>query len=223
MNLALTSDFPSSANSAVLQRIRMTGANPRVAWIPPLTSVGRERFPAAQALFQSLRVSALEFCDIDEQPNESQLAQLEQYDVVYFTGGDPLVFRRNIERCGISNGIRNCLAAGRLIVAASGGAMQFTTNLSVYRLLSEAVDTVIVERDEYGALRVVRYEFLPHLNRLDQAFLAKVQRYSERVPYDIVALEDGSAMIHWQAEDARCIGRGVRFRGGVKSVIEAAA
>jgi len=116
-----------------------------------------------------------------------------------------------------------CAEAGLVQIQEQGGAMQFTTNLSVYRLLSEAVDTVIVDRDEYGALRVVRYEFLPHLNRLDQAFLAKVQRYSERVPYDIVALEDGSAMIHWQAEDARCIGRGVRFRGGVKSVIEAAA
>lgn len=221
MNLAITSDFPSSANDAVLLRIRQAAANPRVAWVPPLTSAGRERFPAAQAQFRSLGISTVEFCDIDEQPDERQLSQLDRYDAVYFTGGDPLVFRRNIERSGISGAIEKCLAAGRLIVAASGGAMQFTQNLSLYRLLSEPFDTVMAERNRYAGLGIVSYELLPHLNRLDAEFLDNVQRYSERIPCDIVALEDGAAMIHTEA-DARCVGRGMRFRGGFRTEIEQA-
>jgi hypothetical protein len=43
--------------------------------------MGRERFPAAQALFESYGFSALDFCDIDEEPNEAQLARLDQYDI----------------------------------------------------------------------------------------------------------------------------------------------
>ena len=98
--------------------------------------------------------------------------------------------------------------------------MQFTPNVSLYRLLSAAVDTVVAERSDYCGLGLVDYELLPHLNRLDQAFIARVQRYSERVPCDIVALEDGAAIVHTD-DGARCIGRAVRFRDGVRSVIEA--
>ena len=219
MNLALTSDFPSSANGAVLARLRETAASPRVAWIPPLTSTGREKFPGAQAQFRSLGVSGLEFCDIDDEPDEIQLAELDRYDAVYFTGGDPLVFRRNIDRSGIEEGIRRCVSAGRLLVGASGGAMQVTPNVSLYRLLSEPVTTVIAERDSYAGLGLVTYELLPHLNRLDQTFLDKVQRYSERVPCDIVELEDGAAMIHTSEGEVRCVGRGARFRNGVRTEI----
>lgn len=192
-----------------------------MAWVPPLTATGRERFDAAQAQFRSLGIARLEFCDIDEQPDERQLSQLDRFDVVYFTGGDPLVFRRNIERSGIARGIEKCLAAGRLIVAASGGAMQFTKNLSLYRLLSTPIDTVVAERDAFAGLGIVPYELLPHLNRLDAPFLDKVQRYSERVGGDVVALDDGAAMIHVQA-DTRCIGHGMRFRGGVATAVETA-
>jgi len=53
LNLALTSDFPSTANQAVIDRMRGSVPSPRVAWIPPLTGMGRERFPAAQRLFES--------------------------------------------------------------------------------------------------------------------------------------------------------------------------
>jgi dipeptidase E len=223
LKLALTSDFPSTANDPVVACIRSDAVSPRVAWIPPLTAVGRARFSDARSVFRSFGVPALEYCDIDEEPNEHQLARLSQYDVVYFTGGDPVAFRRNIIRCGLSVQLRECLAAGRLIVAASGGTMQFTPNISLFRLLSGTVDDVVAERDEYGALGIVDYEVLPHLNRHDPAFLEKVRGYSERVPHDIVGLDDGAAMIYAESGDYRCIRGAVRFRGGIRTSIEATA
>ena len=218
--LILTSDFPSSSNGAVLTRILRTNENPHVAWVPPLTAVGNAKFADAQERFKSLGISKLEFCDIDQEPNDAQLGGLDQYDVLYFTGGDPLVFRQNIQRSGVSIGIRNCLAAGRLIVAASGGAMQFTTNVSLYRLLTQSVEKVAADHSAYAALGLVEYELLPHLNTLDEEFLVKVRRYSEVVSSDIVALEDGAAMIHENDGSVSCIGRGVRFRGGREVAVE---
>ena len=106
MNRILTSDFPATTNAAVLECMRAIGASPRVAWIPPFTTVGRERFPAAKKLFESIGFSRLEYCDIDEEPDEAQLARLDDYDVVYLTGGDPLGFRRNIFRSGLSEKLR---------------------------------------------------------------------------------------------------------------------
>src|SRR6185295_2119906 len=90
MNLALTSDLPSTANEVVFERMRGSGKRPRVAWIPPFTAMGREIFPAAQQLFESHGFSGLEYCDIDEERNEGQLACLDDYDVIYLPGGDPI-------------------------------------------------------------------------------------------------------------------------------------
>jgi peptidase E len=220
LRLVLTSNFPSTPTDAVSECLRSAGTNPLVAWIPPLTSKGRERFPSARQAFHSFGVSALEFCDIDEEPDERQLARLDRYDALYFTGGDPLVFRRNIERSGIADGLRRFLSTGGLVVAASGGATQFAANLSLYRLLTSTVDVVVGEHAAYAGLGLAGYELLPHFNTLDPAFVDKIQRYSERVPCDIVALEDGAAILHETSDRFRCVGGAVRFRGGVRSVIE---
>jgi peptidase E len=222
VKLVPTSDFPSTTNDVVIAHIRNVGVRPRVAWVPPFTSIGRERFPAAQAVFQSLGVPTLDYCDIDQEPNESQLDRLHKYDVIYLTGGDPLGFRTNIVNSRLSARLSECLAMGRLVVAASGGAMQFTNNVSLFRLLTKTVVDVVAERDEYEALGIVNYELLPHVNKLDAPFLDKVQHYSERVPNDIVGLEDGAALIHQEDGLYRCVGRAIRFRDGVRTEVETA-
>ena len=89
MKLVLTSDFPSTTDDVVIAHIRNVGVRPRVAWVPPFTSSGRERFPAAQAVFQSLGVPTLDYCDIDQEPNESQLDGLNQYERDLPDGGRP--------------------------------------------------------------------------------------------------------------------------------------
>ena len=76
MNIALTSDLPSTANQVVFDFMRNGRPYPRIAWVPPFTSMGRERFPAAQELFAAYGFSDLEYCDIDEELNEEQLAGL---------------------------------------------------------------------------------------------------------------------------------------------------
>jgi len=223
LNLALTSDFPSTANQTVIDRMKASGPSPRVAWIPPLTGMGRERFPAARQLFESYGFPALEYCDIDEEANEEQLARLDQYDVIYLTGGDPIAFRRNILRAGLAMRLRRCLAAARLIVAASGGSMQLTKNVSLFRLLTVTLDEVFATRGEYEALGFVGYEILPHLNRLEPSFVETVRRYSERVPHDIIALADGAAVVHAVADEYRLVGQAARFRNGEMTMIEVPA
>ena len=205
------------------EHIRRAAVSPRIAWVAPVTSTGRARFPAAQASWQSLGVSALEYCDIDEEADESQLVRLHEYDVIYLTGGEPLGFLQNIRRRGVSARLLDCLAADRLVIAASGGAMQLTTNVSLFRLLSSSVDEVVAERDEYHALGIVEYEMLPHLNRHPPPFIEKVERYSARVAHDIIALEDGAALVHAKDGAYSCLGRAVRFRGGTHTAFEATA
>ena len=220
MQLLLTSDFPSTANDVVAEQMRNLGARPRVAWIPPVTSEGKARFQAAQDTFRALGVADLEYCDIDQEADAAQLAQLDRYDALYLTGGNPLDFRRNIIKQGLVERIRQCLTTDQLVIAASGGAMQFTQNVSLFRLVHNPVAEVLAAHHEYKALGMVDYELLPHLNQLPAPFLDKVQHYSASVPHDIVALADGAVLIHEVAGSYRWVGQAVRFRDGVQKPME---
>jgi peptidase E len=211
MNVILTSDFPSSAPPNVVDRIRAVGQHPRIAWIPPDTDGGEQHFYDACRRFAALGFDRLEYCDIDRRKDDVELAYLHEFDVVYLSGGDPLRFRFNMLRAGLGGRLRQCLGAGRLIVAASGGALLLTPNVSLFRLESESVDDVLATRSRFDALAAVPYEFLPHVNRLDRAMLEKVSRYCERVDNDVIGVADGGALVH-SAAAVEQVGEIVRFR-----------
>ena len=216
MNVILTSDFPSTAVPAVVARLKAQGPNPRVAWIAPFSEGAPARFALAQARFAEFGIQHLEYCDIDQEPDDVQLAYLGEYDVVYLSGGDPVRFRYNMLRTGAGGRVGHCIRAGRLVVAASGGSLQLTPNVSIVRLQTEPLEDVIATRGAYNGLGAVPYEFLPHVNRCTDEFLEKVRAYSEHVDHEIVGLADGGAIVHDTPERYEPVGDVVRFRQGVR-------
>jgi peptidase E len=223
LNLALTSDLPSTANQVVFDFMRSGNPHPRIAWVPPFSEMGHARFPASHELFKAYGFSDLEYCDIDNEPNEEQLGHLDQYDVIYLTGGDPIGFRRNILRVGLAKRLQQYLTTGLLIVAASGGSMQLTKNVSLFRLGTAPLDEVFENRDDYEALGIVDYEILPHMNRFEPSFLEIVRRYSERVDHDVIGLADGAAVLHRSSDNYFCVGQATRYHGGVVTPIDTSA
>jgi hypothetical protein len=80
-NVALSSDFPSTINPRLVAHIQAVNSNPRIAWVAPHTTLAKLRFPLAKVA-----------------------SALEAYDVVYLTGGDPLVFRQSLQQSGLASG-----------------------------------------------------------------------------------------------------------------------
>ena len=222
MNIALTSDLPSSAYLGIFDLMRSRHPHPRIAWIAPFTRTGHEHFPIAQDQFAAYGFLNLEYCDIDEGPNEVQLAALDQYDVIYLSGGDPIGFRQNIVRSGLATRLRKCVLAGCLVVAASGGSMQITKNVSLFRLLTTPLDEVLADHNEYDALGMVDYELLPHVNRQESSFLEKVRRYSEQIDHDVIGLADGAALLYKNSDDYLCVGQVTRFSKGEVNLLQVA-
>ena len=223
MNLALSSDFPSTANPELVARIRAVGRSPRIAWLAPAGQAGRLHYSLAKITFLAHGFTQLERVPVGVDQNDTCVGVLDGYDVVYLSGGDPLAFRHNLQRSGFDVALREFAASGRLIIGASGGAMQLTKNVSLYRLLSGPVDEVVAEHGRFDALGLVGYEILPHLNRHKPMFQERVQRYSERVPHDIVALADGAVAFSDDHADCHCFGQGERYRRGVRVAIGTAA
>ncbi|HUE87383.1 MAG TPA: Type 1 glutamine amidotransferase-like domain-containing protein [Vicinamibacterales bacterium] len=214
MNLILTSDFPSTSNPAVVARLKAVAAEPRIAWIPPVTDTDGMHFTEAGRRFSDAGFDQLEYLDIDEDLDQVQLAYLHEFDVIFLSGGDPVRFRYNAIRAGLSGRLRQCAALGRLIVGASGGALLLTPNVSLFRLQSESVEEVVTTRGRFEALGAVTFELLPHVNRLDAAFIDKVRRYSERTDTDVVAVADGGAVFATSPEAFEHVGTITRYRRG---------
>ncbi|MBN1907940.1 MAG: Type 1 glutamine amidotransferase-like domain-containing protein [Deltaproteobacteria bacterium] len=213
MKLLLTSDFPLSRNEIILEHIRSKGSNPRIAWIPPFSKEGHERFPKAKEAFKSFGFINLDFIDIDEDVDERQLDYLNKYDVIYLTGGNPISFKRNIFQSGLKSHLLNLTVEDILIMGASGGSMQFTQNVSLFRLVTETVEQVIRDHPDYEALNIVDYEFLPHLNNMEPSFIQKVTEYSKYIDHDIISIADGSAIFH-NNNEITYIGNAIRFHVG---------
>ena len=221
MNLVLSSDFPSTANQGLVDHIREAGRNPRIAWLAPAASTAESHFPAARTAFAALGFNDLEYLNADTDPSRPAVVLLDRYDVVYLTGGDPLIFRQNLRRSGLATRLREFAAAGGLIVGASSGAMQLTRNLSLFRLPSNSLEEVMSNRGEFDGLGLVDFEVLPHLNRHSAAILERVREYSELVTHEIVALRDGAAIVFDNPSDYRCFGNGLRIHRGVMEALVA--
>lgn len=216
MNLILTSDFPSSLNADLVARLPAWGRGARVAWIAPAPSSRLIHFPRARWRFRSIGIRNLEFVDAGA-PGPEQ-GELTNFDAIYLSGGDPIRFRRRLADSGLGDQIREFAGTGRPVIAASGGAMQLTGNVSLYRLLSVPLARVVSERDSFQALGLAEFEILPHLNRHDHRFLDLVSRYSAAVDPDVIALEDGAAILCSGTAVPQCIGRAVCYRRGAATV-----
>ena len=217
MNVILTSDFPTSPHPTVVQRMKAEAPQPRIAWVAADTAGGHAHFGDALSRFGELGFNHVEYCDIDEETDEVQLAYLYQFDIVYLSGGDPLRFRYNMVRTGLSGRLRQCASLARLIVTASGGSLVLTPNVSLYRLQSESVDAVLDTRARFDGIGAVSYEILPHVNRWNDEFLDKVSRYSARVENDIIAMADGAAVFPQTEHAFHYVGEVIRYRQGVRA------
>lgn len=215
MNLVLTSDFPATAHPRVLDRMRAAADAPRIAWIPPFTDPSGERFRIARERFAALGFHDLECCDIDRDADEVQLAYLREFDIVFLSGGDPIRFRRNLLRTGLGGRLRQSLSAGRLVVASGGGAMQLTANVSIARLSTEPIDTVLAEHSAFDAIGSAAYELVLHADRCTPAFMTSLQQYSEAVAHDIFLLADGAALLHHAPSAFDIVGDIRRYRDGM--------
>ena len=214
MKVILTSDFPSDGNEEVFSYLKTLHDNPRIAWIPPFTDTARARFSNHCQIFKRHGFHNLAYCDIDQEIDTTQLEKLAGNDVVYLTGGDPIVFRRNILRSGLSGYLRQFLQNDGVLIAASGGSMQLTKNLSLFRLHGASLNETLATRGELEALAIFDYELLPHYNRFGGDFIRKVRQYSEHVNHEIVALNDGAALLHASRSEYKSIGETFRFRNG---------
>jgi hypothetical protein len=201
----LSSNFPRPGNEAIAAHLRLEGVE-RIHWLAG--SPDEQRYKSACAEF-----AAHDFFDVQAvAAGTLAIGGLSATDGLYFSGGDPLVFSAALARSTVAAQLARFTEPW--LLGASGGGMQLTPNLSLFRLQQHSVGEVLQERDRFAALGIVAFEVLPHSDRHPASLLDAVRQYSEGVANDIWCMADGSAV--WQDAsgspsvigDARCLRRG---------------
>ncbi len=205
MRVILSSNFPRPGNEAIAACLRLEGVE-RIHWLAQAPD--QERYNTACAEF-----AALDFFDVQAVVvGTVDIGGLCAADGLYFSGGNPLVFSAALVRSTVAAQLARFTEPW--LLGASGGAMQLTPNISLFRLRQHSVAEVLQERDRFAALGIVAFEVLPHSDRHPASLLDAVRHYSEGVDNDIGCLADGAAV--WQDAngslsaigDARCLRRG---------------
>ena len=205
MRVMLSSNFPRPGNEAIAARLQREGVE-RIHWLAG--SPDEQRYQSACAEF-----ATHDFVDVQAVvAGTLDIGVLSAADGLYFSGGDPLVFSATLARSTVAAQLARFTES--CLLGASGGAMQLTPNLSLFRLQQHSVAEVLQERDRFAALGMVAFEVLPHSDRHPPSLLDAVRHYSEGVDNDIWCLADGAAV--WQDAngslsvigDARCLRRG---------------
>lgn len=218
MNLALTSDFPATANDAVCAALRASSSQPRIAWLAPASASRAAFFARAVRELGALGFWRIECITVGEAPRRARPARLDEFDAVVLSGGDPVAFRNDLLRSGTFAELADRIRGGHCVVASSGGAMQLTPNVSLFRLETVPVERVIADRERFRAMGATPFELLPHLNRCGEALLERVARYSARANCDVLALADGAA---WLCDEAgvRIVGEALSFCAGERETL----
>jgi peptidase E len=190
MRFVLTSNFPSAGNAAVAQHLRDVEGVRVVHWVA--AAHDDARFRVACDDFAAIGLGDVRAAT-DAPPD---LRTLHAGEAVYLSGGDPIAFRQSLHDSGFGRSIAQAKAAGSdgLIMTASGGAMQLTPNVSLFRLLKDDVESVIAQRESYAALACVPFEMLPHSQSHSPEFMRSVHAYSAQTDSEIVLVPDGSAL-----------------------------
>jgi peptidase E len=206
MRVMLTSNFPRPGNDEVAAAVRDTvDQEAGLEWLSPAD--GASRFDEAR---QALGAYGHAVRALDR----AALASPSAGAGLVLSGGDPITFRAELLQPSRRAWLQHRVVFAPIVVAASGGAMQLTPNVSLFRLLDNTVSAVVHERDRYGALGCVPFEVLPHLERQSPAFIGRVLEYSAQAAVDIWCLPDGAAVDWNDISGATAIGTARLLRRG---------
>lgn len=210
-HIVLTSNFPRPGNELIAEYLRGVAGVDAVKWTS--AAPDSEIFRAARNDFESYGFRNV----VEVRPAGPITADDHGSAAYYLSGGDPVSFRDVLTNSPLADWLLSPEAEGRVLFGASGGAMQFTRNVSIFRLMQRDLRTVLAEHVHYNGLGLVPFEILPHFNRHPPEFIEKVRLYSAQTGNAIWCLPDGAGVAVSGSGLEVPIGKAVRLRAGAFS------
>ena len=167
--------------------------NPReinIVYIPSTEDKEKQYFHLKKQYYQMYGVENVMFFDLYSEFDPSNIVELVSCDMIHLSAGDPIAFRKALKERNIDKVIKDYYTNGGTIVGVSGGAVQLSKSTRLFHLFIGSN-----QDSDIAALQLVDFEFLPHYNRWDNEFKAKVKDYVQSTGTIVYAGNDGDGII----------------------------
>ena len=215
--LVLYSDQGNKNNEKVDARLLrlVQKPNARVGYIPSGGDKERKYYQENCDYYKKLGFEDFFFFDLGDEYDGSKVDELFSCNIIHLSAGDPLYFLQNIKKRNFVDVLRHFVDQGGILVGVSGGSLQLTKTVAVYKSFIGDLDNITYE-DYVGlsALNLVDFEFLPHYNRWNQDFINTVKAYSAKFASLIYACRDGDGILV-NDNEIEFIGNIIRIENGI--------
>jgi dipeptidase E len=179
---------------------------------PKLKARNRNALLAREALLAA-GVAEVHFFDLDTEPS----GDLARFDLIYLAAGNPYYLLARVRETEADSVLEEMVAAGRLVMGASAGALLLGRSLSALSVFDPSVADFGCKNP--AALSLVPFAVLPHANRWKARFAdypARLASARALCRSEIVELADDEGLLvqgaSWQRiGGAAAGGRGAEF------------
>jgi dipeptidase E len=201
-------------NASLLSLVEQPNA--RIGYIPSCGDKERKYFQENCKYYQKLGFRDFFFFDLDDEFDPSKVDELLACHMIHLSAGDPLYFNKNIKRRNFGDKLRYFADQGGILVGVSGGSLQLTRTVALYKSFMEGLENVTHgDYLEYSGLNLVDFEFLPHYNRWNTDFINTVKAYSAKFACLIYACRDGDGIVV-KDNEIEWIGSMIKIENGVE-------
>lgn len=168
----------------------------KVGYIPSGGDKKRKYYTENCEYYKKLGFEDFFFFDLDDEYDELRINELLSCNIIHLSAGDPLYFVQNIKKRNFVNVLRYFVDQGGILVGVSGGSLQLTKTVAIYKSsIGNLRDVTYEDYLGLSALNLVDFEFLPHYNRWSQDFIDTVKAYSAKFSCLIYACRDGDGIL----------------------------
>lgn len=219
VSLALYSDQIIPENDRLdrrlLDMLERQGRGRRFGYVASGPDPERRFFDDRQAYYRRHGIELDLFFDLDMPHDERDLGDLLRCDAIHLSGGHTAGFLGRMRQSGFLDVVREWALGGGVLVGTSAGAILTTPTIAVDALFSGGRPEDVSNGE---ALRLVPFEFFPHLNA-DPAFLPALVRYSRHAVRPIIACRDGDGILVDRGR-VEFVGEPLWIADGVANAIE---
>lgn len=168
---------------------------PTITYIPSSFQDSDEEYEYFIEYFSSLGVKYFNIFHVDRSFSRKQLRQVLKADAVYLSGGNTFYFLMQLRNTGVLGALRQYLDRGGVLVGESAGSIIMTPDIMTASYPDFDADDNDVGLTNLDAMNLVNFDFFPHFDFENQAYIEELTRQSLTLARPIYAVPDGSGIV----------------------------
>ncbi len=163
----------------------------KIAYISSESQSGDRSYYLSTVIDYSVIAPAVvvDYFDLGDSFSDSQIASLQDYKIIYLSGGNTFTFMNDARKRGLKNILETFLNNDGLLIGASAGSIMCTDSIEI----ALDSDENKVGMTDFSGFGFVNLTFYPHFDASDHHDLV-LEKYQKKNGGEIIACEDGAGL-----------------------------